>query len=68
LKTAQAKSTAFSSEYTSLIEVRDTKVFEMDNFKNYSMLCFTTLREKMMGKTEPTVEGTPIQDLAPAGA
>jgi len=67
LQVAEAASTAFIPEYTRLIEVREGKLFDMDNFQNYNKLCFATLRDQMAKKEEPSIEDTQIQDLAAAG-
>merc|ERR1712060_2999 len=55
LKIVEATSTEFLSEYGRLTGERDEKVFEMDNFMNYNMLCFTTLRDKIVEKVKQMV-------------
>merc|ERR1712060_437955 len=62
LKIAETTSAEFLSEYARLIRVRDEKVFEMDNFMNYNMLCFTTPRDKIMEKVKSIVEDAEMQE------
>eukprot|EP00406_Dinophysis_acuminata_P054173 CAMPEP_0179302520 /NCGR_PEP_ID=MMETSP0797-20121207/48108_1 /TAXON_ID=47934 /ORGANISM="Dinophysis acuminata, Strain DAEP01" /LENGTH=469 /DNA_ID=CAMNT_0021012055 /DNA_START=17 /DNA_END=1427 /DNA_ORIENTATION=+ len=63
LAAAEAASAEFLKEYATAVKDREEKKFDLDNFKDYNVACFTDLRNRTGKKEEP-----PVTEEAPPAA